>query len=170
MDNQNRKWLVAYVKTHHERKVRDRFKQIGIECFLPIKKELRQWSDRKKLVEVVLIPSLIFVNINADEHLKVLQTPSVSRFMKLKGDNSPAIIPDHEMKNFQQMIENAENEVFITSENIKQGEKVLIKSGSLKGIEGELVRIDKKSKLLVRIEQLGCAYVEIDMEDIETLG
>ena len=43
-----KRWLAAYVKMHHEKKVRDRLASMGIEHFLPVQEEVRQWSDRKK--------------------------------------------------------------------------------------------------------------------------
>ena len=49
-----KRWLAAYVKMHHEKRVRDRLTELGIENFLPVQNEVRQWSDRKKRVERVL--------------------------------------------------------------------------------------------------------------------
>ena len=60
VDNQSphpapRQWLVAYTRMHHEKKVQERLTALDIESFLPIHTEVRQWSDRKKKVDRVLI-------------------------------------------------------------------------------------------------------------------
>ncbi|MBP9031869.1 MAG: UpxY family transcription antiterminator, partial [Dysgonomonadaceae bacterium] len=88
-DSNNRRWLAAYVKMHHEKKVRDRLTELGIENFLPVQKEVRQWSDRRKKIERVLIPMMIFVYVNPDEQRTVITLPSVLRYMVLRGEHTP---------------------------------------------------------------------------------
>ncbi len=35
-----KRWLAAYVKMHHEKRVRDHLTAIGIENFLPVQEEV----------------------------------------------------------------------------------------------------------------------------------
>lgn len=49
--------------------------EMNIECFLPVQEEIRLWSDRKKKVERVLIPMMIFVYVNSDEQRSVITLP-----------------------------------------------------------------------------------------------
>ena len=60
-------WIALYTRPRSEKKVRAYLDSIGIENFLPVQYQLRQWSDRKKLVEVVVIPMVIFVSADASE-------------------------------------------------------------------------------------------------------
>ena len=99
----NRRWLTAYVRMHHERKVRDRLTDMGIENFLPVQTETRQWSDRKKQVERVLISMMIFVHVDAHEQRQVLQVPSVMRYMVLRGERQPTEIPPRQMERFRRL-------------------------------------------------------------------
>ena len=48
-------WYAVYTNSRAEKRVSDRLAEMGIETFLPLQKTLRQWSDRKKLVEKPLI-------------------------------------------------------------------------------------------------------------------
>ena len=59
----SKSWIALYTRPRSEKKVRDYLNSIGIENYLPVQYQLRQWSDRKKLVEVVVIPMVIFVTI-----------------------------------------------------------------------------------------------------------
>ena len=46
----SRQWLVAYVQSCLEKKTAQRLAAMGIECYLPVQSEIRQWSDRRKRV------------------------------------------------------------------------------------------------------------------------
>ena len=45
-------WYVLYTTSRAEKKVAQRLEEKGLEVFLPMIEELRQWSDRKKKVEI----------------------------------------------------------------------------------------------------------------------
>ena len=83
-------WLAAYVRLHHEKKTRDRLTAMGIECFLPIQEEIHQWSDRRKKVERVVIPMMIFVRVSDEERGLPLTLSAISRYMVLRGESVPA--------------------------------------------------------------------------------
>ena len=56
----SKRWLVAIVRICHEKKTGERLTKMGIENFLPIQQEVHQWSDRRKIVDRVLLPMMIF--------------------------------------------------------------------------------------------------------------
>ena len=47
-------WYALRTNGHHEKRVRDRLAGVGIEPFLPLTRQQRQWSDRKMLIELPL--------------------------------------------------------------------------------------------------------------------
>jgi transcription antitermination factor NusG len=165
-----RRWLAAYVKMHHEKKVRDRLTAMGIENFLPLQTEVRQWSDRKKRVERVLISMMIFVKVNREEQLQVLQLPAVFRYMVLRGEHVPAEIPEKQMERFRFMLDYSDSSVSFNTCDLQPGEQVLVIKGPLKGLTGELITVDGKSTIAIRIERLGCATVEMSAGMVEKMG
>ncbi|MHB9057087.1 MAG: UpxY family transcription antiterminator [Paludibacteraceae bacterium] len=160
-DSVSRYWLAAYVKMHHERKTRDHLNEMGIENFLPVQEEIRQWSDRRKKVERVLIPMMIFVKVDAAEQRRVIELPAIFRYLVLRGEHQPAVIPEYQMNSFRFMVDLSEGPVNMQNELLVPGEKVRVVKGPLQGLEGELIMMDGKSRLAVRIEQLGYATVEL---------
>lgn len=164
-----KRWLAAYVKMHHEKKVRDRLARMGIEHFLPVQEEVRQWSDRKKKVERVLIPMMIFVRVDPIEQREVIELPSILRFLVLRGEHTPAEIPKDQMERFRFMVDYSESPVQFDLDNLQPGEKIRVVKGTLAGLEGELVTVNGKASLSIRIQQLGCASVEIDASMIEKI-
>lgn len=91
-----RKWLVAYCKSRNEKLSAERLSNAGIEVYCPLRVTMRQWSDRKKKVTVPVFPSYIFVFVNEQERLKVLQDTGVSRFVFWLG--KPAVVRKEEMQ------------------------------------------------------------------------
>ena len=89
-----KKWLVAYVRLHHEKKTAERLTAMNIENFLPVQEEIRQWTYRKKKIKRVVIPMMIFVHVDAAERSQVLTLSAISRYMVLHGEHTPAVIPD----------------------------------------------------------------------------
>lgn len=166
---ENRRWLAAYVKMHHEKKLRDRLTQIGIESFLPVQVEVRQWSDRKKKVERVLIPMMIFVYVNSEEQRIVINQPAVIKYLVLRGEKIPTEIPKYQMDDFRFMVDNSDTSVNFSDLDFQPGEKVRVIKGALSGLEGELVTIDGKSNIAIRIKQLGCAVVEMSASKVARL-
>lgn len=169
-DKNGRRWLAAYVKMHHEKKVRDRLTEMGIENFLPVQVEMRQWSDRKKKVERVLISMMIFVKVNRKEQLQVLQLPAVLRYMVLRGEHGPAEIPEKQMERFRFMLDYSESTVTFNACDLQPGEQVQVIKGPLKGLTGELITVDGRSSIAIRIERLGCATVEMSAGMVEKIG
>ncbi|HMM18655.1 MAG TPA: UpxY family transcription antiterminator [Petrimonas sp.] len=166
----SKRWLAAYVKMHHEKRVYDRLTGMNIECFLPIQREVRKWSDRKKKVDKILIPMMIFVRISQQEHLEVLQTSSVLQFLTLRNEKKPAVIPDEQMERFRFIVDNSEEDIAIhNGADLTVGKTVRVIKGPLTGLIGELAQLEGKNKIAINIPQLGYASVEIKKSFVEVL-
>ena len=165
--DKNRNWLAAYVKMHHEKKVQERLTALGIQSFLPIHTVVRQWSDRKKKVDRVLISMLIFVYVDTHQQLQVLQDPSVLRYMVLRGEHTPAVIPKHQMDSFRFMVEQSPAPVNFDNASMQLGQEVRVVKGPLAGLTGTLVNIKGKSSIAIEVDRVGWATVEIDASWVE---
>ena len=151
-----RQWLVAYVQSCLEKKTAQRLAAMGIECYLPVQSEIRQWSDRRKRVDRLVIPMMIFVHVTPQERPLPLSLQAVSRYMVLRGESTPAVIPDEQMDRFRFMLDYSPEAVEI--------------KGPLAGLEGELITVNGKSKVAVRLDMLGCAHVDVPIGFVEKKG
>ena len=162
-------WHVVHVSSRTEKKVTERLIKNGFLAYLPVQKQLRQWSDRKKWVEMVMLSGYVFVKITEKQHIKVLEVPGVSRF--LKHNNKPVIISDAEMLHFQNFIAKLKDQpVEFSSEQIPVGTVVNIQTGHFKGFSGEVVLYKNKRKLIVRLLPIGYFSVELSPDDITILS
>lgn len=159
---ENNHWYAMYVKMHHEKKTAEKLYNMGIRNFLPLQERVKQWSDRKKKVKEVIIPMMIFINTDEKTRIEILKTiPSINGTMIDRATHKPAVIRDDEMERFMFMLDYSESAVSFTTETLKPGEKVEVIKGPLNGLKGELVEIDGKCQVSVRLNMLGCAIVEM---------
>ena len=167
MINNTYKWYPIYTRSRFEKKTQLELEKKQITTYLPLKKVLKQWSDRKKIVEEPLLKSYLFVYISIKEYNEVLLTPGFSRFIYFSG--KIASIPEKQIQDLRLLLANS-TDLELIEYNISPGEKVLIKAGPFKGITAELVSLKNKKNLILRLEQLGCSInIHTSMAFIEPL-
>lgn len=149
-------WYPVYTHPRAEIKAHRALVDKGINAYLPLHRQLKQWSDRKKWVEVPLIKSYLFVYIKQSERNAVLMTRGISRFIYFSGEI--ATMPARQIEDLKLLMA-APYELEITEEDLQAGEKIVIKAGPLKGITGEMIAYRSQKQLAVRMESLGCAIV-----------
>ncbi|MBC7416979.1 MAG: UpxY family transcription antiterminator [Pedobacter sp.] len=162
------KWYPVYTRSRMEKKVYQELRQKEIIAYLPLKKELKQWSDRKKIVEEPLIKSYLFVYITVAQQMEVLQIYGVARFIYFCG--KVASMPDKQMEDLKLLLA-TDDELEIFDFDIAEGEKVLIKAGPFKDIVGEVVSIKNKIRVVLRLKNMGYAInINTSMAFLELLN
>lgn len=155
-------WYAFYVRMHHEKKTAEKLKMMGVTHFLPVQEVVRQWSDRKKRIRQVVIPMLIFIRTDEKGRLTLLQNlQSLTGCLIDPATRRPAVIRDEEMERFKFMLDYSEETIHFQSELLAPGEKVEVIKGALNGLQGELVELGGHSQVMIRIDHLGYAIVEI---------
>lgn len=149
-------WYPVYTQPRAEKKACQALVNKGITAYLPLQRQLKQWSDRKKWVEEPLIKSYIFVCISGQQHTEVLMTKGVSRFIYFSG--KIATMPYQQIEDMK-LLTASPFELSITEENLQAGEKVLIKAGPLKGIKGEIISYRSQKQLAIKLENLGYSII-----------
>ena len=151
-----KQWLVAYVKSCMEKKTAERLTAMGIEHYLPVQTVERRWSDRIKRMEKLVLPLMIFVHVTPKERPLPLTLSAVSRYMVLRGQHTPAVIP--------------EEAVSFSATSLAPGDPIRVIKGPLTGLEGELITLHGKHQVVIRIDLLGCAHVEIPVGYVEKIA
>ncbi len=99
------RWYAAYTYARHEKQVRAQLEERDIHCFLPLYRSVRRWKDRQKELKLALFPGYVFVHVGPKDRLRVLQTPSVVRFVSVNGH--PAVLEDSEVESLRTGVANA---------------------------------------------------------------
>lgn len=156
-------WKAVYTKPRSEKKVAMRLAELGYEVYCPTRRSLKQWSDRKKWIEEPLFRSYVFVRIAESQREGVLSDPGVVAFLFWLG--KPAVIRDIEIESIRNFIaQNPSAEARALS--FEKGQKVLIKGGAMKDLEG-VVRRNEKKHIVIEIESMGMELVaKVNREDL----
>lgn len=152
MIEQNYRWYPVYTRSRAEKKAHEELNRKGILSYLPLKKTVKQWSDRKKIVEEPLIKSYLFAYISAKEYAEVLMTNGVARFIYFSSQI--ASIPDQQINDLKLLLA-TDVDLELIDFDIKPGQRVLIKAGPFKGIIAELVSLQNKQRIILRLQNMG---------------
>ncbi|WP_300021492.1 UpxY family transcription antiterminator [uncultured Maribacter sp.] len=144
-------WYVLYVKPKNEKKVAQRLSALQVEVYCPMIKEVKQWSDRKKTIEVPLFKSYVFINISEGERQRVFDVPGVVRYLYWLG--KPAVVRDIEMETLKKWLTDDTVENYSLTK-LESGDKVAIKYGALKDQKAQIIEIGKTRVRLI-LEGMG---------------
>lgn len=161
-------WFIWYTQPRVEKQLQKRLAGEGIEVFLPLRKELHEWSDRKKWVEVPLFRGYLFTKISLRKFEEVRRTNGIVTYVRFNGQ--PATLSETEIQRVQQLVTEPEDlEVLHTI--FREGERVQVIAGPLMGIEGLVVEHKGAKKVAVNVEKLGHSIlVEVPIQNLRKLG
>ena len=146
----NVSWFAIRVRSNFERIAMAHLRERGYEEFAPSHKTERNWSDRKKEIDQFLFPGYVFCRFNPQNRMPVLTTPGV---VDVVGwGKTPAPVPDEEIERVRRMVESG----LLVSPwpYLELGQAVLIERGPLTGMEGILVEVKGRCRLVVSINLL----------------
>ena len=164
-------WIAALVQIRSEKAVGKRLQDLGIEHYVPTQWEYHQWSDRRKRVERVVIPMVIFIRTDKETEKRLITYSFIHKLLSYPGKREPACIPDHQLDSLKLMLRQTEEQIEMRHTVFKTGETVRIMRGPLKDLEGELCRVDADRPMVaVQIECLGYACVSIEKTDLMVIS
>jgi transcription antitermination factor NusG len=160
-------WHVLYTRHQHEKAVAQMLSNKGFEILLPLYSSASRWKDRTKLITLPLFPCYVFLKGGLERRVDIMKTPGVNAFVSSAG--RPATVPEVEIEAIQRIVScgsGVEPHPFL-----KCGDRVKVKDGPLRGLEGILVRKKDLYRLVLSVEMLGrSAAVEVDAFLVERLG
>jgi transcription antitermination factor NusG len=154
-------WFAVMVRAKREKCANAVLENAGYQCFLPLNKSIRQWSDRMKNSEVPLFPGYLFCRMDPQNRLTVLMTPGVIQIVGI--GKTPTPVKEEEIAAIQRI---AESGLSATPwPYLQVGNVVRIENGPLRGLTGNVFKIKTGLKLVVSVELLQRSVaVEIDRE------
>ena len=168
LEKANYQWYAIYTRANGEKKLLSSLVEKNIECYLPLKKTLKSWSDRKKWVEEPLFRCYIFVKVCYREFFTALNTPGVVCYVSFGGKAQP--IPEAQILNIKSFLNQSDHEVTLTYERIQKGVSVEVLHGTLKGVKGEVINICGQTRLVMCIDSMNCSlYANISKEEVKVL-
>ena len=166
----SKRWIAALVQSCLEKKVGERLDKLGVENYIPTQTVIRQWSDRKKKIERVVIPMIVFIHTDEMTERRLRMQTYIRKILSYPGQWKAAVIPDAQIDRLKFMLRHAESSVELLEQTLQVGEAIRVARGPLKGLEGEICQVQPdKPMVAIRIDCLGYACVSIDKSDLECI-
>ncbi len=161
---QRLRWYAAHTRSRHEKSVSRQLGERCVDHFLPLYRSLRRWKDRRKEIELALFPGYVFVHIDLEDRLPVLQVPSVVNLVGFRG--FPAALDDQEIEVLRKGLANGR--VAEPCPYLQAGREVRVRGGPLAGFTGIVVRKKDKFRVVLSIDLIQRSVaVEVDACDLE---
>jgi transcription antitermination factor NusG len=160
-------WRAIYVRSRAEKKAQEALTARGIECFLPIQRKLRQWSDRKKVVEMPAINGYLFVNPKTLQERQLIPTINhVVAYVRFQGKD--AIIPDKQIQLVKKILHQTDIPATLEIGDLPKGKNIMVKEGPFAGEKATVVETKGKKRVVVQVEQVNFLLtLEIDSQIME---
>jgi transcription antitermination factor NusG len=139
-------WYAIQVRPSFEKKAETQLQNKGIETFLPLVRQQRRWSDRRKTIYTPLFSGYQFVRIRLSRanRLCVLQTAGVMNFVGFATGATP--VAQTQVESLRRLL-SGDSECSIRP-FLRMGQRVRIRGGALNGIEGILKENDRDHLVL----------------------
>ena len=147
----NKKWFALYTKPRWEKKVNTLLNGKGVECYCPLNRVKRKWTDRIKTIEEPLFKSYLFVLVTPRTYFDFLNTYGIVRYIYHEG--KPAILRDAEMDILRRMLDSS-YELEVTPLQLTPGQQVRVEQGPLMGHTGILIKQNSNQSVRVDFEIL----------------
>ena len=164
-----KRWVAALVHTNCEKKVATKLEKLGIENYVAIQTEEHQWSDRKKKIDRIVIPMVVFVRLAKNEEDEFRRLPFIRKFITYPGAKELATpIPDEQIEQIQFLLKHSESPVTFSA-HIEIGDAVRIVKGPLKGFTGYCCGASN-SEVAIHLDMLGYATTYVPIANIEIIS
>lgn len=161
-------WIAVYTRPRSERKAVSELNKLGIETYLPVQKQLRKWSDRKKLIDFPVIPMILFANITDDDLPAIKIHPLILKYISNSEKKGPAHIPNNQIEKLKFMLGQSEVPVSFEQDHFKSDDIVEVVRGSLKGLIEQVKAVkDNLTEVWISIDMLGGAVMKINSTELE---
>ena len=163
----DKQWIVVRSKPRSEKVAHNELVKKNIESYLPLLKERRKWSDRKKWVEFPLFSSYLFARIDIKDSIFVLQTQGVNTIVKF--GKQIAIVQNSVIEAIRLAMEGGYQ--LEPVEYFVEGNQVEVIAGPMKGVKGIVAKLKGQNRLIIKIDAIQQALsIQIESKFIRKLN
>lgn len=158
----DQRWYACYTRARHEKRVDRFFAERGIESYLPIVPQTRQWKDRKKVVNWPMFPSYVFIRFAPREVNQVLRVPGVVSVVRSNGELVSVSVEELEnVRRFAHALATQQVQPDLRP-YIAEGQWVRVADGPFEGITGIVIERRTRRRVLVGLKAIGQG-LEVDI-------
>ena len=158
------RWWVLHTRARNEKMVAAHLTRRSIQYFLPLVRHRRIYGSTVQHVSIPLFPGYVFLCGSSDDRLSALQTNRVANVLDV-GDQEQL---KHDLRQIERIVQS--DEPVDLFPRIKTGTRCRVIAGSLKGLEGVILRRRGPWRVYVAVHFIGqSAELEIDSAMLEAI-
>jgi transcription antitermination factor NusG len=157
---ESKDWYAFRVRPRHEKLVSMSLRGKGYEEYLPLTKSKRKWADRFTIIEMPLFPGYIFCDTQRSEIGRIRCTHGILDV--IRAGSSPLPANRWEIEGLRKATEaelRLESWPYIDPSTTR---RLCIMSGPLSGLDGMLVQVRGKERLILSVDLL-CRSVLVEV-------
>ncbi len=159
--NEKAQWFAIRVRPRCEKLAAADLERRGFEALSACAPERRIWSDRVRTVEMPMFPGYIFAQFERAQAPQVLRGAGVISIVGFGSSYCP--VDEAEIEALRIVLLSG---VEVTREPlIRVGTPVRVRHGALQGLEGLLVQVKNRNRLVISVELLQRS-VTVEMEHL----
>jgi transcription antitermination factor NusG len=143
-------WFALQTMPRNEKKIDYLLRQKGYECFTPIYRQKRKWSDRTVEIDLPLFPTYVFCYLNPSTMGKVIATQGVTRIVGF--GEKPAEIAVEEIEAL--WVLGSSKILREPWRYLPDGTPVVVETGPLAGVQGIICPGGNGRRLIISITLL----------------
>ena len=169
-------WYVLRATYSREMKVCEDLGKMGVRTFVPMMWKKKVVDGKEVKVIVPAVGRMCFVywtKDGIDGYIRGFGGNSPVHYYWDRIEGRPLTISDKAMDDFIAVASSADEDlIYMTeiSDRLREGEKVMVKDGPFKGVQGTVVRIRKSRRIMVEIPgMLAVASAYVPLKDLEII-
>ena len=170
------KWYVVRVTYSRELKLQSLLQDAGFQTFIPMCRRTFERNGKKEEKIVPAISNLIFVHStkpSLDEFMLRMGEACPARYIWDRSTRNPIVVPTKAMNDFIKISVSMIDDVIYLqeiSDKLREGQRVMVKSGPFEGVEGTIIRVKKSRRVMVELPgMLAISTTFVKPEELEIL-
>jgi transcription antitermination factor NusG len=154
-------WLAFYTLARREKDLMRKLEVAGVPFYAPlVRRRLHTAGGRVRQSYVPLFPGYVFAPVTDEQRREALGTNTVARWISVADERMLV----HDLRAIKRLID---SERPLTPEaRLEPGQEVRVKSGPLRGLEGQVIKRRGSQRLVVAVRLLNQG-VSMELEDID---
>lgn len=154
---EGRFWVVLHSRPRCEKKAVDFCSRSGISSYLPLQKKTHRYGGRVRTFSSPLFPGYVFCVVDPEQKRLLRQNQHVANLLDV-WDQQQLVL---QLQQIQRALE--VGDVVEVMPYLESGKMVRVKAGPFKGLEGLVIRVKSKAKVVINVDMIRQAVaVEVD--------
>ena len=157
-------WYVAHTRPRCEKKLAESCAREGVTVTLPCYRSVKKYRSKTVVFQKPLFPNYVFLRLEPRQRQMIYQSDHVANLLEVVDQQ----LFEAQLGDILQALD-TDSEIVLAPQ-IKAGERVKIKSGPLRGVEGVVEQRSGMTYVMLRLDFIGqAAAVKVEASELELI-